>query len=539
MAEQQTNMGSSSTPQAVVKKNKGISPIWILPLLAVLIGAWLIYKGIADAPIDVVITFESGEGITAGKTKVVYKGIEAGTVQDITIHPDLESVDAHVEFSQRAKPLLVSTSQFWLVKPRVTLRGIAGLGTILSGDFIAVRPGKKEGSQTKRFTALTEPPPLADDLEGLHLKLISDTLDSFAQGSPVYYKHLEVGEVVKSRPLIETGQTETKIFIQPEFESLVNTHSRFYNASGIEIEGSLKGFTLRTQSLTSVLVGGIAFATPTHMKPGSQSEDNDTFTLYESYEQSQKRGVAITITFPSAEGVNPETNILYNGLKVGEVDSVSFGKTVNSIVVRAHLLSHATEFAVEHSLFWIVKPEVSLAGVSNLNTILSGNYITVRPGHRTNKPQHTFTGSQPPSVQTPLAEGLAIVLSADQRGSIKIGNEVFYREIAVGRVTGFSLAKTADKVLINAVIDKRYAPLVRKNSVFWNASGISVHAGLFSGVQVNTESLKAILEGGVAFATPDNDDMGAPAGPNDVFPLRHELNEDWLAWKPVIQLSDK
>ena len=126
-----------------------------------------------------------------------------------------------------------------------------------------------------------------------------------------------------------------------------------------------------------------------------------------------------------------------------------------------------------------------------------------------------------------------------QRGSIKIGNEVIYREIAVGRVTGFSLAKTADKVLINAVIDKRYASLVRKNSVFWNASGISVHAGLFSGIQVNTESLKAILEGGVAFATPDNDDMGALAEQSDVYTLQHELDEDWLKWKPVIQLPVK
>jgi paraquat-inducible protein B len=110
MAEQQTNMSSSSTPQAVVKKNRGISPIWILPLLAVVIGAWLIYKGIANAPIDAVITFQSGEGITAGKTQVMYKGIEAGTVQDITINPDFQSVNAHIEFNPPTSINLNSTN---------------------------------------------------------------------------------------------------------------------------------------------------------------------------------------------------------------------------------------------------------------------------------------------------------------------------------------------------------------------------------------------------------------------------------------------
>ena len=132
---------------------------------------------------------------------------------------------------------------------------------------------------------------------------------------------------------------------------------------------------------------------------------------------------------------------------------------------------------------------------------------------------------------------LQIILTADQRGSIKIGNEIFYREVSVGRVIGYELAKTADKILIKIEIEKRYAPLVRENSVFWNASGISVHAGLFSGVQVNTESLKAILEGGVAFATPDNDDMGEQAEQKAVFELHHEMKDKWLEWKPTIDLK--
>jgi len=120
-----------------------------------------------------------------------------------------------------------------------------------------------------------------------------------------------------------------------------------------------------------------------------------------------------------------------------------------------------------------------------------------------------------------------------------VGNKVFYRDIVVGEVSSYELADSGDHVRIYLNIQKRYAPLVRENSVFWNASGIDVNFGLFSGLKVKTESIEAILGGGIAFATPDNDDMGALADQGDVFALQHEMDEDWLEWKPVIQLADK
>ena len=122
--------------QAVVKKKKGISFIWILPIIAALIGAWLLYKGIVEAPIEVVINFESGEGISADKTKVLYKGIQMGMVSAVALSKDHETVDVTVEFAQEDKKALKDTTKFWLVKPRLSLQGVSGLGTVLGGTIL-------------------------------------------------------------------------------------------------------------------------------------------------------------------------------------------------------------------------------------------------------------------------------------------------------------------------------------------------------------------------------------------------------------------
>lgn len=536
MSDKNVILDPDTAPKAVIKKEKRISSIWILPILAVLVGSWLIYKGIVDAPIDVIITFESAEGIVAGKTKVLYKGIEAGTVSKITPSADLIKVDIVVEFDRRAKPLLVSSTRFWLVKPRVSLRGIAGLGTILSGDYIAMQSGKKGAKKIKRFIALSEPPPLLESTPGLHLTLISKNLDSFERGISVYYKKIEVGEVISSDLSVEKKQTQTKIYIRPKYSNLVNKDSLFFNASGIDIQGSLTGFTLRTQSLASIILGGIAFSTPQHSKSSAQAGDNETFILYESYESAHQDGIAITLLFDTAEGLSKGTKIKYHGIDVGEVQDISFGKSFKTVRLQVYLEKNVAAFAREGTRFWVVKPKISLSKVSNLGTLVTGYYIELSPSKKRGAPKDEFKGLSEPPVMKVSKKDLQIILTADRRGSIKTGNEIFYREVSVGRVIGYELAETADKILIKIEIEERYAPLVRKNSVFWNASGISVHAGLFSGVQINTESLKAILEGGIAFATPDNDDMGEQAEQKAVFELHHEMKDKWLEWKPTINL---
>lgn len=757
MTEDKSKEELPDVEKAVVKRKKGISPIWILPLVAALIGAWLIYKGIVEAPIKVVINFSTAEGITAGKTKVLYKGLKAGVVKSVQINPDLKSVDVVVDFDQSAENLLRSNTEFWLVKPRVSLEGITGLGTLIAGDHIAIRPGEGDGKPARKFKALAEPPTIPADSPGLHLNLVSKELTSVEHGSPVFYKRIAVGDVQSFELMDDREHVEIKIYIHPQYSHLVSEHTRFYNASGIEIEGSLSSFKIRTQSITSILTGGIAFITPETGPKGRQAKNGDrfelfddfqaaetgipitirfatadgleeghtkvkfeglivgyvkkihilhdlsgvnaqvivdpradrlllsdtrfwlveprlslagvtgletlvkgnfirmqiggkgtpqkkfvaleqapalrvkapglhiqviadelgsidagtpvfykkipvghvlgyelnqktdkivirlfikkhfqhfvrtnsrfwkasgisvsaglsgikirteslesilragiafytpedgikaraaktgeSFALYADYERAHEAGVPIKITFDGAEGLREGTKIKYRGIQVGKVDSVAFGHALNKVVISAHLEQNAGILAAEGTRFWIVKPELGLAEVSHLGTLVSGDYIAARPAKKKGKPKYEFIGLPKPPFEKPGQPGLAIELVADQLGSVKEGDKVYYREVEVGRVTGYELTGTADKVIIHVDIEHHYAHLVRKNSVFWNASGIDIHAGLFSGAKIDFESLQSILAGGIAFYTPEHEPKGQPVGHGEKFKL--------------------
>ena len=182
-------------------------------------------------------------------------------------------------------------------------------------------------------------------------------------------------------------------------------------------------------------------------------------------------------------------------------------------------------------------PQVGLSGVSNLSTIVSGQYIEVLPAPKAGQAQTSFSllGGEPNRLLD--ADGLRLTLSASRRGSLKAGVPVTYREVQVGKVTSFELGETADRVLVHILIEPRYAALVRTGSRFWNTSGVGVDAGLFKGVKLRTESMETILSGGVAFATPNNDEMGSPAKPGQTFALFDEYDEKWLDWAPKIPLG--
>jgi paraquat-inducible protein B len=538
MTDERSNEDSATIEKAIVKRKKGISPIWILPIVAALIGAWLLYKGIVNAPIKTVINFDTAEGITAGKTKVLYKGLQAGMVKSVNINPDLKTVDVVVDFDRKAKNLLLDTTDFWLVQPQVSLQGITGLGTLFKGDYINMRSGKGKGKRARRFKALAKPPTIPDSAPGLHLTLTAEDLSSISHGSPVYYKKEQVGDVQSYKLSKDQQHIEIKIHIRTKYNHLVKKHSRFWNASGIEVEGGASGLKIRTQSMVSILVGGIAFFTPEAVGDGRKAANGDNFKLYTDYDSAHETGVAIQITFKGG-GLDENAKIQYRGITVGTVDSVVLSKSLDKVVVSAHLDPHVRAFAREGTRFWIVKPEVGLAKVSHLGTLITGKYIEVRPAKKKGKFKWKFVGLQTPPMEKPTKTGLNIKLTAEQLGSIKEGDKVYYREIVVGHVASYELAKTADQVLIHLNIQQRFAPLVRKNTVFWNASGIGVNWSLFKGLHVHTESLESILAGGVAFATPDNDKMGNRAKENAVFPLHAEVKDEWLKWKPTIKLPDK
>lgn len=205
---------------------------------------------------DIQVRFLSGEGIVANKTEVIYKGMSVGKVKTLVLDAKGSNtgVIATIEMRKEAEPHLTAGTRFWLVKPSVSLAGITGLETLVSGNYIAVSPG--EGEKTKRFTALSEAPPLSDSEPGLHLTLKADRLGSLNRDSPIFYKQIQVGRVKSYRLSEDQDTVEIKVFIEPVYANLVRKHTRFWNASGISIDADLSGVKVRSESLASIVAGG-------------------------------------------------------------------------------------------------------------------------------------------------------------------------------------------------------------------------------------------------------------------------------------------
>jgi paraquat-inducible protein B len=242
-------------------------------------------------------------------------------------------------------------------------------------------------------------------------------------------------------------------------------------------------------------------------------------------------GPTVTIYFQNADGLQEQVSLIqYRGVKVGEVQSLTLTKDRQSVAVKAQLVKSAGNLAREGSVFWIVRPEIKLGAVSGLRTIVLGNYVTVEPGQ--GAPTNTFVGVEHEPIE-PI-KALAIELHSAKLDSLQPQSPIFYRGIQVGEVLDCRLSEDAREVVIHARIDQEYAPLVRMNSKFWNAGGISFHLGLFSGAKISAESAQTLVSGGIDFATPP--EPGSAATNGVVFVLNEKAEDAWAKWTPDIPL---
>lgn len=256
---------------------------------------------------------------------------------------------------------------------------------------------------------------------------------------------------------------------------------------------------------------------------------------YLVYERTQQAGPRITIRFKDGSGLKPGQSLIkYRGVTVGEVRSLALSEDLQTVSVNARLEKSAAALAKEGTVFWIVRPEVGVANITGLGTIISGPYIEALPGN--GPPKKSFEGgaNSPAALQE---KGLKLVLIAAHRGSLRAGSPVYYRGVEVGAVQNLRLSDDARRVEVDAFIHEKYAPLVRSESKFWNVSGVNVDIGLFKGAQVNIESLKSLVSGGLSFATPDAAKASEPAADGAIFPLYDEPKKEWLEWSPAIPLS--
>jgi paraquat-inducible protein B len=306
-----------------------------VPLVALAIGGWLVYKAFSEKGPIITISFDSAAGLEAGKTKIKYKDVELGQVVSIDLDDQLSRVILKAELVKKAEKFLSQNTRFWVVRARVAAGGVSGLGTLFSGAYIGLDPGNP-GPPATHFEGLETPPVVTTDLPGSHFVLRAASLGSLNIGAPVYFRRIQVGRVV-SYKLDEDGQAVTiGVFVHDPHHELVRKNTRFWNASGLDVDISADGIRVDTESLVTLMIGGIAFDTPFNQEPGEPAAENDVFELFKNRESiSEKIYVDKNrwlLYFSSdVRGLKSGAPVELNGIQIGSVLDVNLEFDVEKI----------------------------------------------------------------------------------------------------------------------------------------------------------------------------------------------------------------
>jgi len=312
-------------PDKVQERDWMPSLIWLIPILAAVIGISLAVKTWVQHGPQITITFHSAEGLEAGKTKIKYKEVEIGTVQSITLSEDRSLVLVTAELKREAKSFTAADSRFWVVRPRIGSSGVSGLSTLLFGAYI----GADAGVETEKkdiFTGLEVPPIITRDVSGKQYVLHSTDIGSLDIGSPVFYRRIKVGQVT-AFDLDEDGKgVTTRIFINTPYDKFVGINTRFWHASGIDMHVGADGFRLETESLATVMLGGLSFQSPDD-NPGPPAKEDTAFVLAENQAEALRgpdgEAEIILLNFrQSLRGLRPGTEVNFRGLVLGQVKSI-------------------------------------------------------------------------------------------------------------------------------------------------------------------------------------------------------------------------
>ncbi len=304
-----------------------LSLVWIVPLIALIVGAVLVVRALLQAGPEITIEFRSGEGIEAGRTEVRFKEVVVGRVTSVSITPDRQKVLVSASLDRRVDWLAVDDTRFWVVRPRIGSGGVSGLGTLVSGAYIGVDAGASE-QERKRFAGLDQPPLVLRGEPGRSFVLHADDLGSLDVGSPVYHRRVRVGRVVGYGLGVDGRALDVRVFIESPYENLVTRDTRFWHASGIDLSLNAGGLTLNTQSLVSVFVGAVAFAVPPNGSPAAPADSGQDFKLFDQQRQAlapdDGEPMRVRMLFAhSLRGLDDGAPIDLLGVEIGNVRSVA------------------------------------------------------------------------------------------------------------------------------------------------------------------------------------------------------------------------
>lgn len=308
-------------------RRRRLSWIWAIPIVTALIGAWLVWHTLDERGPLITVTFSTAEGLTANQSKVRHKDVEMGSVERISLSQDLKSVIVTIRMKKEAAPLLTEQTIFWVVKPRFFAGSVSGLQTVLSGAYIEIRPGPSDGAPRTAFVGEENPPILRADAKGTTFRLSAARIGSLSLGSPVFFRDEHVGEVLGWNPA-EMAESVTVIaFVREPYDKYVRSATRFWNASGLSVELGPKGLQVQLESVRALLMGGIAFDTPSNELATPPATPDQVFPLHTSKDAADN---AIYIRSPplaaiftgSVLGLAKGSPVRLRGMTIGEVEQV-------------------------------------------------------------------------------------------------------------------------------------------------------------------------------------------------------------------------
>ena len=318
-------------PEARVQARRTLPAVWVIPIVAALIAGFLAWRAIYQRGATIDITFTTADGLTAGQTKIRHKAVDLGTVRRITLSRDMQHVTIEADMRREADRFLTANARFWVVRPRLAAGNISGLETLLSGAFIEMDPGKPSGPERTRFTGLEEPPAVRSDEPGHTFILKADRVGSISSGSPVFFRDIAAGEVLRYEVHPAERKEDTYInvhvFVRAPYDGFVHEGSYFWNTSGVSVQLGAEGVRLQLESLQALLSGGIAFDTPAPPRDGPPSGSDAPFTLYDSRTDAETAGLRNRIPFVtyfrgSVRGLAVGAPVELFGIPIGSVTAI-------------------------------------------------------------------------------------------------------------------------------------------------------------------------------------------------------------------------